>query len=206
MSQREVCMPMVWRTAIVCLIVFSLAGCSGPADTSSSSSQKCPAWRVGIGYGNIDWRLDDRLANNPTNETYPPTAQLFDGGFPLDIYYVHFSGFRDGNKSKPLGIELLDSRLEITFFREDDHSPLLAYDMAVGAPGVHNDGQYHWKFEPGVTHRLLAVRLTQPPEVPTPTPLYMEFAWTTNLDGDESTISTANIQAQLQRHYRVCSF
>ncbi|MES2154629.1 MAG: hypothetical protein V4510_05780 [bacterium] len=195
---------MFLRPFAVLLLLSGLAGCSGGTDGTTSHGQTCPGWQVGLGHSGVHWDLDERLPNNPTNETLNPDVTLTDSGHPIDVYYMHFDGASSYNASRQQVIRALDSRLTLSFYRADNHVPLLAYDMAKGAPSAKNTGQYHFTYGPGEAHPLLEIRLSQPPSPPTPTALVFDAQWETNLDGNANTISTATIDGTAQFEYRVC--
>lgn len=207
MSTRPPALDMLWRTLAIGLLLTGLAGCDGTTGTSSSS-QTCPGWMVGTDHANTYFEFSETVPNNPTNDTFPDprTPSLHDGGRPLDLLYLYFTGPSQHHANKTQGVTAFDSSVEMTFFRNDTHEPLLAYDITHYAPGPKNAGQYHWLFGPGqsAADLILEIRLSQPPGKPTPTTILVVYNFVANLDHDASTLSKATVDYNVQYSYRVC--
>lgn len=203
---------MVLRAAVVATLAVlagALAGCLGDdASTSSSSTTRaCPAWLLGLTTTRVPSGFDSRLANNPTNDTLPmgEAPVLVDDGRELDIFYIEMNGTRmEGDRLVEQQITVTDARVHFRFFRADDHTPLLAYDMEAGKPGAANQGNFDWVFGPGTTKVTLQVRLSQPPSMPTPTPLLVEYTYDVDLDKNPQTPSHASWDYSVKYDYRRC--
>lgn len=181
------------------LAAATLAGCAAPAPRADFAPS-CPAWSPGAASSAFNDLFDNHTATH--RDEVLGAGLLRDEGRPLDRVELDFRPHGDTWQ----GATVRDGRLRLTFHRQDDGAPLVAYDRSLGPQGAANPGNSTWTFGPGTSSDLMLFVDLSAPDAAAGAPTAVVVSWdlVRDIDGDAATPSGAVVAYTATYDYRVC--